>query len=44
VERAVGQLPRIAVAGAYLRGIGLPGCIASADAAAAALAKQLARV
>ncbi|HEX4226564.1 MAG TPA: protoporphyrinogen oxidase [Pseudonocardiaceae bacterium] len=41
VERAVGQLPRIAVAGAYLRGIGLPGCIASADAAATALAKQL---
>jgi oxygen-dependent protoporphyrinogen oxidase len=44
VERAVGQLPRIAVAGAYLRGIGLPGCIASADAAATTLAKQLARV
>ena len=41
VERAVGQLPKIAVAGAYLRGIGLPGCIASADAAATALAKQL---
>lgn len=41
VERAVGALPRIAVAGAYLRGIGLPGCIASADAAANALAKQL---
>jgi oxygen-dependent protoporphyrinogen oxidase len=41
VERAVGQLPKIAVAGAYLRGIGLPGCIASADAAATTLAKQL---
>jgi oxygen-dependent protoporphyrinogen oxidase len=41
VERAVGQLPGLAVAGAYLRGIGLPGCIASADAAATALAKQL---
>jgi oxygen-dependent protoporphyrinogen oxidase len=41
VERAVSELPRIAVAGAYLRGIGLPGCIASADAAATTLAKQL---
>jgi oxygen-dependent protoporphyrinogen oxidase len=41
VERAVGQLPKAAVAGAYLRGIGLPGCIASADAAATTLAKQL---
>ncbi len=41
VERAVGQLPKVAVAGAYLRGIGLPGCIASADAAATTLAKQL---
>lgn len=44
VERAVGALPRIAVAGAYLRGIGLPGCIASADAAANALASQFAAV
>jgi protoporphyrinogen/coproporphyrinogen III oxidase len=41
IERAVAELPGLAVAGAYLRGIGLPGCISSADNAATRIAKQL---
>ncbi|HEX3779656.1 MAG TPA: protoporphyrinogen oxidase [Pseudonocardiaceae bacterium] len=42
IEGAVADLPGLAVAGAYLRGIGLPGCVTSADAAATRIAKALA--
>jgi oxygen-dependent protoporphyrinogen oxidase len=42
LERAVDAEPGLAVAGALLRGVGLPACIASADAAARRLVEHLA--
>jgi len=42
IERAVAGLPGIAVAGAVFQGVGVPGCLASADAAAGRIASQLA--
>jgi oxygen-dependent protoporphyrinogen oxidase len=41
IESGVAQLPRLAVAGAALYGIGVPACIATADAAARRLAATL---
>jgi len=41
IEAGVASLPRLAVAGATLHGIGIPACIATADAAAHRLAAQL---
>jgi protoporphyrinogen/coproporphyrinogen III oxidase len=41
IEAGVAALPRLAVAGAALHGIGIPACIATADAAAGRLAAQL---
>jgi len=41
IEAALAQLPALAVAGAALHGIGIPACIATADAAASKLAAQL---
>jgi len=41
IESGVAQLPRLAVAGAALHGIGVPACIATADAAARRLAATL---
>ena len=41
IEAGVAGLPRLAVAGAALHGIGIPACIATADAAARRLAGQL---
>jgi CheY-like chemotaxis protein len=41
IEGAVAQVPGLAVAGATLHGVGIPACIATADAAARALADQL---
>jgi oxygen-dependent protoporphyrinogen oxidase len=43
IEAGVAELPRLAVAGAALHGIGIPACIATADAAAHRLAAQLTR-
>jgi oxygen-dependent protoporphyrinogen oxidase len=37
IERAVAELPGLAVAGAALHGVGLPACVASADRAVLAL-------
>lgn len=34
IERAVGELPGLAIAGATLHGVGIPACMATADAAA----------
>ncbi|HEU5469868.1 MAG TPA: protoporphyrinogen oxidase [Actinophytocola sp.] len=41
IERAVAKLPGLAVAGAVLRGVGIPACIAAADAAATTIAAGL---
>lgn len=41
IEEAVADVPRIAVAGAALHGVGIPACIGTADAAARGLADQL---
>ncbi|KAA2253355.1 protoporphyrinogen oxidase [Solihabitans fulvus] len=41
IERAVAEAPGLAVAGASLHGVGLPACIATADAAAARVAAHL---
>jgi len=41
IEAGVASLPGLAVAGAALRGIGIPACIATADAAAARVARYL---
>ncbi|MQA61203.1 MAG: protoporphyrinogen oxidase [Actinophytocola sp.] len=38
IERAVSELPRFEIAGATLHGVGIPACIATADAAARRLA------
>jgi protoporphyrinogen/coproporphyrinogen III oxidase len=35
IERAVAEVPGLAIAGAALHGVGLPACVATADAAAA---------
>ncbi|HEU5108228.1 MAG TPA: FAD-dependent oxidoreductase, partial [Micromonosporaceae bacterium] len=40
IERAVAEVPGLAVAGAVLSGVGIPACIAAADAAATKLAAQ----
>ncbi|GLZ32391.1 protoporphyrinogen oxidase [Lentzea sp. NBRC 105346] len=41
IERTVGEVPGLAVAGATLHGVGIPACIATADAAAARVAAHL---
>jgi len=41
IEAGVASLPCLAVAGAALHGVGIPACIATADAAATRLAAQL---
>ncbi|MBB4684740.1 oxygen-dependent protoporphyrinogen oxidase [Amycolatopsis jiangsuensis] len=41
IEDAVAAVPRLAVAGATLHGVGLPACVATADAAARRIAGQL---
>ncbi|HWD06735.1 MAG TPA: protoporphyrinogen oxidase [Amycolatopsis sp.] len=41
IESAVAGLPGLAVAGATLHGVGLPGCVATADAAARRIAAAL---
>jgi oxygen-dependent protoporphyrinogen oxidase len=43
IERAVADVPGLAVAGAALHGVGLPGCVVSADLAAQRLVSQLSR-
>jgi oxygen-dependent protoporphyrinogen oxidase len=40
IERAVAELPGLAVAGAALHGVGLPACVASADKAARRISRQ----
>ena len=42
IERAVEAIPGLALAGAYLRGVGIPDCIASGERAAEAIFLQLA--
>ncbi|MGC7098867.1 protoporphyrinogen oxidase [Amycolatopsis lurida] len=39
IDRAVAELPGLEVAGATLRGVGIPACVATADAAATRLAE-----
>jgi protoporphyrinogen/coproporphyrinogen III oxidase len=41
VRRAIGELPRLAVCGAYLDGLGVPACIASAQRAVTELLRDL---
>jgi oxygen-dependent protoporphyrinogen oxidase len=41
IERAVGELPGLAVAGATLHGVGLPACVATGRAAAGRVAAHL---
>ncbi|WP_037357536.1 protoporphyrinogen oxidase [Amycolatopsis orientalis] len=41
IETAVAEVPGLAVAGATLHGVGLPACVATADAAARRIAEQL---
>ncbi|WP_033291606.1 protoporphyrinogen oxidase [Amycolatopsis jejuensis] len=41
IEAAVADVPGLAVAGATLHGVGLPACVATADAAARRIAAQL---
>jgi oxygen-dependent protoporphyrinogen oxidase len=41
IERAVATVPGLAVAGAALHGVGLPGCVASAGLAAARIVQQV---
>lgn len=43
IERAVAAVPGLAVAGATLHGVGLPACVATADAAATRITSWLAR-
>lgn len=42
IERAVEAIPGLALAGAYLRGVGIPDCIASGERAAETIFSQLA--
>jgi protoporphyrinogen/coproporphyrinogen III oxidase len=44
VEHAVAKVPRLAIAGSVLHGVGVPACVATADAAAGRLAEQLGRI
>lgn len=44
IERAVADLPGLAVAGAALHGVGLPACVASADKAAGRIVRQLSQL
>lgn len=41
IERAVAEVPGLEIAGAALHGVGIPACVATADAAARRLADQL---
>jgi protoporphyrinogen/coproporphyrinogen III oxidase len=41
IERVAGGIPGLALAGAYLRGVGIPDCIASGERAAEAIFAQL---
>jgi oxygen-dependent protoporphyrinogen oxidase len=43
LEAAVAELPGIAVAGALLHGVGVPACVATGHAAAAAIVADLTR-
>jgi oxygen-dependent protoporphyrinogen oxidase len=43
LEAAVGELPGVAVAGAMLHGVGVPACVATGQAAAAAIVADLTR-
>jgi oxygen-dependent protoporphyrinogen oxidase len=43
IERAVADVPGLAVAGAVLHGVGIPACIGTADRAAAKVAAELSR-
>jgi oxygen-dependent protoporphyrinogen oxidase len=43
IERAVAEVPGLAVAGAALHGVGIPACIATAEAAATRITSGLAR-
>ncbi|GLY69735.1 protoporphyrinogen oxidase [Amycolatopsis taiwanensis] len=43
IERAVAEVPGLAIAGAALHGVGVPACIATADAAAARITSTPAR-
>ncbi|MFD9889113.1 protoporphyrinogen oxidase [Amycolatopsis sp. NPDC059027] len=44
IERAVADVPGLAVAGATLHGVGLPACVATADAAAKRVAEHLSAI
>jgi oxygen-dependent protoporphyrinogen oxidase len=44
IERAVADVPGLAVAGAALHGVGLPACVASATTAAERIAAQVSRL
>ncbi|GAA4863788.1 protoporphyrinogen oxidase [Saccharopolyspora rosea] len=41
VERLVGEVPRLALAGAALHGVGVPACVATGEAAAADVTRDL---
>jgi oxygen-dependent protoporphyrinogen oxidase len=41
IEKAVAEVPGLAIAGATLHGVGLPACVATAEAAAQRIAAQL---
>ncbi len=43
IEAAAARVDRLEVAGSYLRGVGVPACVASGDAAAQRLARAMAR-
>jgi oxygen-dependent protoporphyrinogen oxidase len=43
IERAVADVPGLAVAGAALHGVGLPGCVASADRAVESIVSRICR-
>ena len=43
LEAAVAEVPRLAVAGALLHGVGVPACLATADAAALSIVADLTR-
>lgn len=41
VERSVARVPRLAIAGSMLHGVGVPACVATADVAAGRIATEL---
>ena len=44
VERAVAEVPGLAIAGAALHGVGVPACVATGQAAATGITQDLLRV